>query len=52
MQYFDNRKTKRTEKAPDFKMKGKENDVPLWLNSAPAWVHKKLEELPPAPTGY
>ena len=43
-QFWDNRTGKRNPRAPDFKMKGTEEDVPLWINSrdTPRWV---LDEL-------
>lgn len=49
-QYYDNRLSKRSEKAPDFKSKDREKDVALWLNGAPQWVHDHYKNIPaPAP---
>lgn len=50
--YFDNRLNKRSEKGPDFKMKGKDKDVALWLNSAPQWVKDELEKIPAPPPSF
>ena len=49
-QWWDNRISKRSPRAPDFKHKAN-GDAALWIDSSstPAWVGGRLGELPPPP---